>query len=190
MAYGVGMYWYGFADTISNRTADPKGVVVLPTPPRAADTARSEAKRFDGAIECESMKVVAQSEGITARPQSLRRLTGNWSAASHLFVRQASVGDFVELRFPATDQTRAKLILHATRSYDYGILRFRVNGQPAGVETDLYAPKPTTSGRIELGVFEPVNGAFSLRAEVVGKNAKSSGTYFGLDCIVIDSSSD
>ena len=105
-------------------------------------------------------------------------------------MRRAAVGDFVELRFPAKVQTRAKLILHATRSYDYGILRFKVNGQPAGVETDLYAPKPITSGRIELGVFEPVQGAFSLRAEVVGKNAKSSGTYFGLDCIVIDSSSD
>ena len=76
------------------------------------------------------------------------------------------------------------------RSYDEGILRFKVNGQPAGAETDLYAPKPTTSGRIELGLFEPVNGVFTVCAEVVGKNTKSSGTYFGLDCIVIDSSSD
>ena len=136
------------------------------------------------------MKVVAQSVGITARPQSLRRFPGIWSADCHLFVRRAAVGDFVELRFPAKDKTRAKLILHATRSYDYGTVRFKVNGQPAGAETDLYAPKPTTSGQIELGVFEPVNGAFSVRAEVVGKNAKSSGTYFGLDCIVIESSSD
>ncbi len=190
MAYGVGMYWYGFADTMSNRTPDPQGAMVLPTPPKAAATARSGASRFDGAIECESMKVVAKSDGITARPQSLRPYPGNWSAASHLIVRQAAVGDFVELRFPAKDQTRAKLILHATRSYDYGILRFKVNGQPAGAEIDLYADKPTASGPIELGVFEPVKGEFSLRAEVVGKNSKSSGTYFGLDCILIDSSSD
>ena len=67
MAYGVGMYWYGFAETISNRTPDPKGAVVLPALPKAAENARSETNRFDGAIECESMKVVAQSDAITAR---------------------------------------------------------------------------------------------------------------------------
>ena len=36
-------------------------------------------------------------------------------------------------------------------------------------------------------MFKPVDGAFTLRAEVVGKNAKSekTDTYFGLDCVVV-----
>jgi hypothetical protein len=36
-------------------------------------------------------------------------------------------------------------------------------------------------------VFKPVDGVFTLRADVVGKNAKSekTGTYFGMDCVVI-----
>ncbi|GIZ09786.1 glycoside hydrolase family 172 protein [Flavobacterium sp. UMI-01] len=33
MGYGVGMYWYGDAKTTSNRTPDPKGVLVIPPLP-------------------------------------------------------------------------------------------------------------------------------------------------------------
>ena len=61
-------------------------------------------------------------------------------------------------------------MLYATRSFDYGILRFTVNGQPAGADVDFYAAKPVASGAIELGTFEPVDRVYILRAEVVGKN--------------------
>ena len=45
----------------------------------------------------------------------------------------------------------------------------------------------TASGPIELGVFEPKDGQFILRIEVVGANAASKGTksYFGLDCVTL-----
>jgi hypothetical protein len=33
MGYGVGVYWYGFQETISNRKPDPDGVVVIPPLP-------------------------------------------------------------------------------------------------------------------------------------------------------------
>ncbi len=81
-------------------------------------------------------------------------------------------------------KTPGKLILHATRSYDYGTLRITVNGRPAGAEIDLYADRPIPSGPIELGVFEPTENGFTLRAEVTGSNSNSRGTYFALDCVV------
>jgi hypothetical protein len=34
MAYGVGVYWYGDANTISNRVPDPEGVLYLPALPK------------------------------------------------------------------------------------------------------------------------------------------------------------
>ena len=67
-----------------------------------------------------------------------------------------------------------------TRSYDYGILRFKVNGQPAGAETDLYAPKPTTSGRIELGVFEPVNGVFPFARKSLARIRRAAARTLAL----------
>ena len=134
------------------------------------------------------MKIVAKSGDFPAAPQPLHRFGGHrWSGANHLFVRAGKIGDFVELRFPVEGDGPCKLILHATKSHDYGVLRLTVNGQPAGEDIDTYAEKPGPFGPLELGVFKPVDGAFTLRAEVVGKNAKSekTGTYFGLDCVVI-----
>ena len=93
----------------------------------------------------------------------------------------------MELRIPASGPSAQKLVLHATKSRDFGILRFMVNGKLAGAAVDLYAERPTPSGPIELGVFTPVDGAIILRAEVVGKNPKSKGTLFGIDCVTLNS---
>ena len=192
MGYGVGTYWYGDAATTSNRRPEPVEVLnVPPLPEQGASTvapARCSASRFDDAVECETMEIVAQTDGIGAKPQPLHRYGGHrWSGANHLFVRAGKIGDFVEVRFPVEGNGPCKLILHATESHDYGVLRLTVNGQLAGEDVDTYAAKPGPCGPLELGVFKPVDGAFTLRAEVVGKNAKSekTGTYFGLDCVVI-----
>ena len=44
MGYGVGMYWYGFADTTSNRQPEPKEVLNVPPLPKMADAAASQKK--------------------------------------------------------------------------------------------------------------------------------------------------
>ena len=192
MGYGVATYWYGDATTTSSRKPKPAEVLNVPPLPEqgtsAAAPARSSASRFDNAVECETMKIVAKSGDIPAAPQPLHRFGGHrWSGANHLFVRAGKIGDFVELRFPVKGDGPFRLILHATKSHDYGVLRLTVNGRSAGKDIDTYAEKPGPRGPLELGVFKPVDGAFTLRAEVVGKNAKSekTGTYFGLDCVVI-----
>ncbi len=192
MGYGVGMYWYGSADTTSNRKPDPIEVLNVPPLPEqgtpTAAPAKSSSRRFDGAVECETMEIVAKSGDFPAAPQPLHRFGGHrWSGANHLFVRAGKIGDFVEVRFPVEEDGPRKLILHATQSHDYGVLRLSVNGLPTGEDVDTYAETPGPLGPLELGVFKPVDGAFTLRAELVGKNAKSkrTGTYFGLDCVVI-----
>jgi len=59
-------------------------------------------------------------------------------------------------------------------------------GKPAAI-TMLTAPVRSPSGPIELGAFEPKDGQFILRVEVVGANRASKNTksYFGLDAITI-----
>ena len=80
-----------------------------------------------------------------------------------------------------------QLTLRATRSYDYGILRFTVNGARAGQDFDGYAPRPEIGAPIELGVFPPQEGRLVLRVEVVGTNPASRGPrhYFGLDAVQV-----
>ena len=147
-----------------------------------------------GPVTTESLlNEMIDRDALARFPQSdfrLRRLgVKRWSGASHLFVRARKVGDFVEVRFPVEGDGPFKLVLHATQSYDYGILRLTVNGQPAGEDIDTYAKQPAPLAPVELGVFKLVDSTFTLRAEVVGKNSQSqkTGAYFGLDCIVVQS---
>jgi hypothetical protein len=84
----------------------------------------------------------------------------------------------------------AKLTLHATRSWDYGIVRFSVDGKQLGKDIDFFNDKAhdaAATGPLELGTIQPAGDTFTLRCEVVGGNAKSEGSksFFGLDCIVL-----
>ena len=144
--------------------------------------------RLRGAVECESMKVLAKNDGLKiGRQENYPFDEGAWSGDAQVFVQARHSGDFLELLL-AEDVTGAKKItLHATKSHDYGILRFSVNGQPVEKTFDGYAPKPILSGPLELGTFQPKEGKFVLRIEVMGANPSSGGPkyYFGLDAVTL-----
>ena len=164
----------------------------FPKLPPLADRLR-EAKRspmkIPGACECETLEVVARSAGTAAQAQSLVGYGPGWSGDAQLFVQAKQVGDFVEFAIPAKDPGPKKVVLHATRATDYGQIRFTVNGKTTDPVFDGYAPKPTPSGAIVLGIHEPKDGKFMLRAEFVGTNPASTGArYFcGLDAVVLES---
>jgi hypothetical protein len=144
--------------------------------------------RLAGAIECEALAIDNRTPDIAAEPQDLQGIGPGWSGDAQLFVRAQKLGDFVELVIPAKGAGPRKIVLHATRASDYGMLRFTVNGKAASVSFDGYAVKPTPTGPINLGVHEPKDGKFALRAEVVGTNPAATGGkyFFGLDAVVLE----
>lgn len=181
--YAATSYYYAIPGAKDNR----------PPQPDEAKLPISEIKvqKIAGAIECETLQIVSKSDGLPTEVQSGMALAdGAWSGDSQLWVRGRKVGDFVELKIPVkTDGPGApvKLTLYATKSWDYGVLRFTVNGQVAGKDWDSWSVDVRASGPIELGTFTPKDGALILRAEVVGANEKSknSKSFFGLDAVVI-----
>ena len=180
VCYAATTYWYGRPGATSNRGPEPKEAArPLPTMPPPYHMA--------GAIECETMKIVAKSPNTPAEPQSGALAEREWSNDAQLWVRGNKQGDFVELAIPAADAGAKKLTLYATKSWDYGILRFSVNGQRARKDYDSYSPKVILTGPIELGKFQPKDGQFILRVEVVGGNpeSKNSKSYFGLDAVTL-----
>jgi hypothetical protein len=132
----------------------------LPVPTLAEAIAAAAPKRKPGAIECEGMKVVAKS------------------------------GDFAEIELPAPDGAPHKLVIYATQAPDYGVLRFTVNGKAVAANVDGYADTVQSGPAFSLGVFEPREGRYKLRVEVVGTNPASKGAkyFFGLDCVVMEKS--
>ncbi|MEN3000977.1 MAG: glycoside hydrolase family 172 protein [Armatimonadota bacterium] len=187
VAYAATTYFYTRPGATTNRVPQlhevKRGVLPAPKPPQIA-----------GAIECETMPIVAVSEGVPAAPQVMPGTKDRfWSNGKHLFVQARKPGDFVELRIPVESDAPVKLTLYATKSWDYGIVRFSVNGKHAGGDMDLCSEREGQSvptGPIELGTFTPENGALILRVEVVGTSEKSTGAryFFGLDCVVLEPS--
>ena len=163
----------------------------FPKLPALADRLRDALRPpllLPGAIECESSVITARSAGVVTESQGLSGFGNGWSGDAHLFVRATKLGDFVELNIPATGPGARRILLHATKAKDYGQLRFAVNGKAIEPIFDGYAAQPAPTGRIDLGVHEPKDGKFILRAEVVGANAASTGAkyYSGLDAVLLE----
>jgi len=107
------------------------------------------------------------------------------SGGAHLFVLAAKPGDFVEFLIAEGINGPHRITLHATKSFDYGLLQFSVNGKVVSEPFDGFSGQPQPSGAIDLGVCEPAEGRLVLRVEVAGHNPASKGHLFGLDCAVL-----
>lgn len=200
VAYAATTYWYAKPGSTSNRLTDEAIQAMtaeirkpipqpppLPPPFKIADV-----------IECEGMKIIEKSEGLNVVAQDMAGFAREtWSGDAHLWVQARRPGDFVKLEIPAPDVPDIepkwlayRVTLYATKSWDYGIVRFLVNGQPAKT-MDLYSGehgKVIATGPIDLGLFKPVDGRLTLRAEVFGANPGSGGTksFMGLDGVRLE----
>lgn len=178
--YAVGTFWYARPGATHNRAPEPaEAVAPLQTPP-------GERKRA-GAVEFETLPLLATSPGLKHQTQDAGLAEGEWSGGQQLFAMATKVGDFLEVKLPVADDQPRKVSLWLTTAADYGKLKFTINGQPAGAEFDGYSVRPVVAGPVELGTFTPVGGGLTLRVEVSGTNAASKGArhYFGLDCAVL-----
>ncbi len=194
LGYSSVAFWYALPGATSNRKPQPEAAVkpimsLEQLDARSREIRRGgKVKRVSGAIEFEGLKPSATSAGLRCgrqRPAPSFNPDVTWSEGEHFFVAGKSMGDFVE--FTLTEQFKpVRLCLHVTRSYDFGIVRFSLNGKPAGEDVDLYAAKADTR-ELDLGVVTPVDNTITLRMELVGKNPQSRGTgsYMGLDCVVV-----
>ena len=79
------------------------------------------------------MPIAGHSNGLAIGTQDAGLQQGQWSGGHQLFVQATKVGDYVEVDVPAGDNQPHRLTLYATKSYDYGILHFTVNGQKVDI---------------------------------------------------------
>jgi hypothetical protein len=181
--YAAATFWYGRPGATHNRTEQPAEAAapIREAPPLPKVT------KIDGAIEFEELPILRKSPGTETSTQNEGLHVGQWSNGRQLFTQASGIGDFVEFSIPVGDDKPRRLTLYGTKSYDYAIVRFLVNGKRAGADYDGYTADPAASGPIDLGTVTPEGGKLLLRVEVVGANAAARGkrTYFGLDCAVL-----
>lgn len=175
--YSAACFWYAKPGARSNPG---------PSPADAAATLPEVGGTIKGAVECEAMTVLSKSPDVVVSTQAGALTEGTWSGGEQLFLQAHAKGDFIELRVPNRLKGKRHVQVYATKSFDYGVVQFSVNGKP-GKTIDLYGAKPVASGVIDLGEFALDGHDFTLRVDVTGSNPASRGDryYFGLDCVVL-----
>jgi hypothetical protein len=97
---------------------------------------------------------------------------------------------FVEIRFNVEKKEPLRLLMNATKSYDFGRYQAYLI-PPGGAETDavklggaidLYS-KEIASVEVHLLDFWPDPGLYRLRLECVGKSVFSTGHFLGLESV-------
>jgi hypothetical protein len=93
-----------------------------------------------------------------------------------------ATGAWLEVPIEVKKKEPLRLLLNATKSYDFGRYQAFLDGVRLGRPIDLYSEN-VANEEIHLLDFWPEPGAHTLRLECVGKNAKSSGYYCGLESV-------
>ena len=181
--YAVATFWYAPPGVTHNRPPQPAEALLairqVPVTPGHVQIA--------GAIECETARILETSPGLVTEVQGAGLQEGGWSSGKQLFIHATGTADFITLEIPTSDNSPTHVTLYATQSYDYGILRFKLNGSVAGSDFDGYSAISKASGPIDLGMITPEKNSIRLRIEVSGANAAAKGKryYCGLDCVTL-----
>jgi len=159
-------------------------------------------RRVEGAIEGESLNVLKTSGLFDVAPQALpeKRKVGRWSGDAILIGSPRQPGDWVELALPVPAEGTYRVVAYLVTAPGHGVVRISLDGRPLGPLFDGFGPGPdprsyaifdATSPSIatEMGTVQLRKGTATLRLETAGKNEKSSGFSWGLDCLVLRPSS-
>lgn len=99
-----------------------------------------------------------------------------------LYKPPGAEGAWAEIPFTVKEKAPVRLLLNATRSYDFGQYQASLNGVKLGGGLDFYNAE-TDNGEYHLLDFWPEPGEYKLRLECVGKNQASTGHYLGLESV-------
>ena len=113
-----------------------------------------------------------------AQPQNLDIYTDGHL----LYMPPTQDGAWVEIPFEVEKKEPKRLVLVMTRSYDFGKYQAYLNGVKLGGVIDLYSDQ-TAAGEYHLLDFWPDPGKYKLRLECVGRNARSTGCYLGIESV-------
>lgn len=182
VTYAATSYWYarpGATDDFKPVDANVLQDIPQPPPPM----------KIVGAIEGETMKILAKSSAFDADSQDMGNFSeSKWIGDRQLWVRPPKKGEWVDLELPVAADGRYHVIVYLTKARDYGMIQFLLNGKALGKPIDCFEPdRVLSTGAIDLGEVELKNGAATMRVEVVGSNEKSVGLRYmwGLDCVVL-----
>lgn len=185
LQYALTSFWYGSMEAEHNR---PPMVEAASGPvPQIEDLEKitqTNNFRVKNAIELEDIYPLLASDGLIRKVQAMdnEKSDSKWSMAKQLSVEAVKVKDYVSFRFGEQYHPK-KVLLYLTTSPVSAKLNIYINEKLIAENWDAYSNE-IECRELDLGLQQPMNNTFELRVEVAGKNEKSSGYHFGLDCIL------
>lgn len=145
-----------------------------PLPPLA----QRRLPSIDRVVEGKTLLASARAEGGSTSLQA----GGFWTGDGQLFFDGQRVGSWVEFTFPVESAERRRVVLAVTHSYDFGVYRVLLDGEPVGDPIDFYAPRIEVREH-SLGDRELASGEHRIRLECTGMNPNSTGCRLGVDAV-------
>lgn len=174
--YAATAYWYQAAGEVD---AYP----IVPIEERVGYWHLPEAKKVEGVIEGEEMKVLSVSKGSTAA-QDLGMFGKNWSGDKQLWWTGAQIGDVLELGFKVDEEGEYKIEMQFTKAIDYGTFEMSIDNNDAFGKVDLFSADVTAFKTDAYDIGHLGKGRHKLKVKVVGSNELALKSYmFGLDYI-------
>lgn len=105
-----------------------------------------------------------------------------YDGAHLLYQPKAAEGAWLEIPIDVAKREPLRLLLNATKSYDFGRYQAFLDGVKLGEPFDLYSAKVERE-EVHLLDFWPEPGRHVVRLECVGRNPVSQGYYCGLESV-------
>lgn len=106
------------------------------------------------------------------------------SSGSQLFWKPEQADQVLTMTLQIGEEGEYDVMPLVTRSFDYGIYEFHLDGKLLGRRIDAYSPV-TQPGEYTFAAVHLTPGTHTLTATNFGKNADSKGYYLGIDAIVL-----
>jgi putative heme-binding domain-containing protein len=145
--------------------------------------------RLEGAVEGESLKVLAVTGGKTSGQKMTSFKASRWSGNDHLWWTGGKVGDTLTLALPVAAKGTYEVKFVGTKAHDYGSFELRLDGKLLGEEGyDFYNPaEVVTTGELNGGRHELDVGEHRLEIKILAPNpAATPRNMFGLDYLKLE----
>lgn len=122
--------------------------------------------------------------------QDMKRFTNaenKWEDDNQMIWHAEWVGSKMEVLVNAPADGKYKLTGRFTKSSDYGIVQFSLDGKNIGQPFDGYGPGVTITPPIDLGTFDLKAGNHAFGTQMMGYNPKAyKSLIFGLDSLKLE----
>ena len=138
--------------------------------------------KFLEKIEAPDRLMYVSKLQITTKYMDPDFVQGKLTISTFIYKPQKAEGAWLSIPFEIQKKEPLRLVVNATKSYDFGRYQASLNGVKLGRLIDFHSAK-VANEEVHLLDFWPEPGAYTLRLECVGKNPISQGYYAGIESV-------